>query len=328
MNFTLRTNFDKEFLLSKFPEEVYMEHYLGIPVKKGLVCNPLRRDNNPTASFYRNKQGELIFKDFGSTFYGNFINVVMEKYHCGYYEACDKIAEDFNLKSQTSNLKPIQIETKKFVYNGSSKIAIRYKDFSENELKWWAEYGISLPILKMYNVYSCEYVFVNGSVNSKSSNNFPIFGYYMGFKDKELWRIYFPKRSTYRFLSNTPASLIQGYTQLPDKGNLLVITKSMKDVMCLRSFGIYAIAPNSENLFVSDEVLEELRSRFNTIIVFYDNDLPGIMNMNKIKKQHKELLYFYIPRSYKAKDISDFTKMYGIKDTFNYINNYINNILK
>jgi len=93
----------------------------------------------------------------------------------------------------------------------------------------------------------------------------------------------------------------------------------MKDVMCLYSLGISAIAPNSENLFISDSVLEDLKSRFKYIVVFYDNDLPGLQNMQKIKNKHKELNYFYIPRHYKAKDISDFHREYGRDKTLKFI---------
>lgn len=54
----------KEMILSKVSEEQLMEHYLGIPVRKGLFKSPLRQDNNPTCAFYRNASGDLIFKDF------------------------------------------------------------------------------------------------------------------------------------------------------------------------------------------------------------------------------------------------------------------------
>lgn len=85
--------------------------------------------------------------------------------------------------------------------------------------------------------------------------------------------------------------------------------------MTLYAYGITAIAPNSENLFVTDSQLQKLKSRFKQIFVFYDNDLAGIQNMNKIKKAHPELSFLYIPRSYEAKDISDFRKKYGHKKT-------------
>lgn len=54
----------KTLILNKVREETLMEHYLGIPVKKGLFKSPLRNDSKPTCSFYRNRKGDLIFKDF------------------------------------------------------------------------------------------------------------------------------------------------------------------------------------------------------------------------------------------------------------------------
>lgn len=97
-------------------------------------------------------------------------------------------------------------------------------------------------------------------------------------------------------------------------GEYLVITKSLKDVMTLYSCNIPAIAPISENCFVTDAQYNKLRSKFKKIILFYDNDSAGISNMNKIKKKYPEVYVLFIPRNYNkkgAKDISDFYKLYG-----------------
>lgn len=322
LDFTFEPKITKSYLLSKYSEETYMEYYLGLKVTKGLFCSPLRKDNTPTCSFYKNKSGELIFKDFNGSFYGNFVNVVMEKFHVNYHQALKIIAEDFSLSNKhvDREVQPIKQSTTVFKDEGPANIRVEVKDFTKAELQWWGSYGITPDILKKYNVYSCKNVFLNGELfKTEYKDNF-MFGYYGGKKDKlELWRIYFPKQSTYRFLTNWLARKIQGYKQLPKTGKLCVITKSMKDVMCLYSLGINAIAPNSENLFVSDSVLEDLKSRFKYIVVFYDNDLPGLQNMQKIKNKHKDINCFYIPRHYEAKDISDFHKKYGRDKTLEFI---------
>ena len=67
MNFTFEPKITKGYLLSKYSEETYMEYYLGIKVKKGLFRSPLRQDNTPTCSFYRNKSGELISGEHGES---------------------------------------------------------------------------------------------------------------------------------------------------------------------------------------------------------------------------------------------------------------------
>ncbi len=151
-----------------------------------------------------------------------------------------------------------------------------------------------------------------------------IYGYYLGKKENlEQWRIYFPKRKDFRFLGNVSSKTIQGYRQLPKEGKLLVITKSMKDVMCLYSLGIPAIAPNSETQFVDDKTLENLKQRFKYIVLLYDNDLTGIKFANKIHKLHPELKIAIIPRSTGSKDISDFYRDHGRQQTLQLIKDSI-----
>lgn len=327
MDFSFQPKITKELILSRFSEEQLMEYYLHIPVKKGLFRSPLRRDKQPTCSFYRNKSGTLIFKDFATGQHLNVFDVVQSIFRCDYFEALRIIANDFGIVQDNAlhrnpgkiNLNPIKIKDKEI-----SKIQIEIQEFTDNELKWWGRYGITRDILRRFDVYSCKHVFLNDQLFAKSQQHCPIFGYYgKKYQGLELWRCYFPKRTSFRFITNWPSKKIQGYDQLPKKGKLLVITKSMKDSMCLYSCGITACAPNSENLFISDKVLEDLKSRFENIVVFYDNDRPGLYNMAKIRREHPELAYIFIPRRYGSKDISDFYKDHGRKETLNLIKIFI-----
>ena len=327
MDFSFQPKITKELILSRFSEEQLMEYYLHIPVKKGLFRSPLRRDKQPTCSFYRNKSGTLIFKDFATGQHLNIFDVVQSIFKCDYFESLRIIANDFGIVRNNAlhrnpgkiNLNPIKIKDKEI-----SKIQIEVQEFTDSELKWWGRYGISKDILKRFDVYSCKHVFLNDQLFAESQQHCPIFGYYgKKYQGLELWRCYFPKRTSFRFITNWPSKKIQGYDQLPKKGKLLVITKSMKDSMCLYSCGITACAPNSENLFIPDKVLEDLKNRFENIVVLYDNDRPGLYNMAKIRKEHPELTYVFIPKRYGSKDISDFYKDHGRKETLNLIKTFI-----
>lgn len=327
MDFQFQPKLTKELILSRFSEEQIMEFYLRIPIKKGLFRSPLRRDKEPTCSFYRSGKGDLIFKDFATGQHLNVFGVVQSLFNCDYFEALKIIANDFGIVRDKSitrnpgkiNSNPVQIKDKEM-----SKIQIEVQDFSELELKWWGKYGIDLNILKKFDVYSCKHLFLNGQLFAKSQQHCPIFGYYgKKYQGLELWRCYFPKRTSFRFITNWPSKKIQGYDQLPKRGKLLVITKSMKDVMCLYSCGITACAPNSETQFVSDSVLDDLKQRFRHIVVLFDNDETGISFMNKLKKKHPDLIYTWIPRHYNAKDISDYYKEYGRKETLNLIKEFV-----
>ena len=321
----------RELLLSKNSQETYFEHYLGVPVKKGLFRSPsvIRSDANPTCSFYKNKNNILMYKDFaGPTF--DFIGCVMYLFNCNYYNALRIIAHDFNIipiADIPRNPPKIQYTNTVLEKTSKSRIEVELKEFSEKELKWWEGFGISKNTLKKFQVYSVKSIFLNGVYFSSSSESSPIYGYYGGTASDgaELWRLYMPTKRNYRFLSNWSQEMIQGSKQLPKSGEFVVVTKSMKDVMSLYEFGITAIAPNSENLFLTEPQYNKIKSRFNQVYLLYDRDLPGVKSANKIRKKFKEVKVLLTP---KTKDFSDYVKKYGIMKTFKLVEEWLKNRMK
>jgi hypothetical protein len=302
----------KELLLSKYTQEIYMEHYLGVPVKKGLFCSPpiIRSDKQPTCAFYKNSRGILKFKDFaGPTF--DFVGAVQYINNCGYPKALKIIANDFGFIKDEKLIKtPIKKTyiSKPLEITERAKIQVEIQDFLEKELNWWKSFGISLPTLKKFKVYSIKNVFLNGFYHTSSSENSPIYGYFGGYDNQgnELWRLYMPNKRKYRFLSNWSATMLQGVKQLPKYGDIIVITKSMKDVMSLYEHGITAIAPNSENLIIAKNRINKMTNIYSRPFILFDNDLSGVQGAHKYKKSYNCSCIF-IKRKY-AKDISDLYK--------------------
>ena len=330
MNLSFEPKLTKELILSKFSEEQLMEYYLNIPVKKGLVRSPLREDKRPTCSFFRNNKGTLMFKDFATGQCLDIFSIVQQIFRCNYFEALRIIANDFGIiQSKTLqknpgkiNENPIKIEDKEI-----SKIQVEIQDFTELELKWWAKYGITPEILKKFNVYSCKHVFLNDQLFAKSQQHCPIFGYYgKKYHGLELWKIYFPKRTNYRFIGNYPSKKLQGYDNLPKSGKICVITKSQKDVMALYAYGIPACAPNSETIIPSEFIINDLTSRFGHVFALWDNDRTGVTFLNKIKKKYPQIKCLIIPRNLEAKDFSDLRAKYGYKKTKEFIIQYLQSI--
>lgn len=314
MEFKLDTapKITKEFLFSQISQETLMEHYLGVPVKKGLFVCPssIRKDTKPTCAFYKNNKGTLIFKDFAGIS-GDVTTVVMEIFQCSYYQSLRIIANDFGLLPYTK----MEVNPPKIQYTGnvldetkSADIQVELKEFSKKELEWWKEFGISLEILKKFKVFSIKSVFLNGNYFTGSSEKTPIYGYYWGknTKGEELWRIYMPTKTKYRFLSNWSSSMIQGIKQLPQSGNHLIITKSNKDVMTLYNLEINSIAPVSETIVISKNKMDKLQLSFNNVFCFYDNDLAGVKGAKKYNREYG-IKCIFIKRKY-AKDISDLWK--------------------
>ena len=327
---SLKPKITKDFILSKVNQESIMQHYTGNDVtSKKLVTSCLRSDNHVTVGYYKSKSGVLYMHDFATNEHLDCWNVVMRLYNCSFYKALNIIANDFGLSD--TNVVPTKINIiPEIKETESSIIQVQIKDFTDRELEWWKSFGINKKTLKKYHIFSVQHVFLNGELKFTSSEQCPIYGYYFG-KDKnkkELWKIYFPlskkDNKQIRFLNNLPAKKLQGYKQLKDSGNILVITKSQKDCMCFYEFGINAVAPSSESTFCSKEQINEFKKRFTHIIVMYDQDKAGKHNMHKIRLKYPELDYFVIPSYLKAKDFSDLVKLCGKEKTKELLNECLN----
>lgn len=305
----------KDYIFSKLKQEEIFEKYLGIKVQtKRHFTNPLRDDKRVTCKFkyYGNT---LIFTDFSGWFSGNCIKLVMFLFSLNYHKSLEKIKEDFLLTG--SSFISYNVEnTNTKVEQEKTKFIIVPRNFSKLDATYWSSYKISSKTLELFNVKAVKYLSIKGSK----------FKYYYNFKDpayvyfftNDDVKIYFPNRQQFRFLSNT--DLIQGYNQLPDKGDVLIITKSLKDVMCLYELGYNAIAFQNEIVIPKKEIIDELKTRFKKIFLFYDFDLTGIRTTNKIIKQY-EIDFIFLTNGkfgtidYGAKDISDYVKIKGLKNT-------------
>lgn len=69
------------------------------------------------------------------------------------------IAKDFGfIKGESPISKPV-VKQAEFKGDKQTFIQIEAQEFSEEELKWWNQYGITKPILNKYRIFSCRTVF-------------------------------------------------------------------------------------------------------------------------------------------------------------------------
>ena len=71
------------------------------------------------------------------------------------------------------------------------------------------------------------------------------------------------------------------------------------------------IAPDSENTMLKKDVMEELRNKYEKIIVMFDFDQAVIESMQKYKEKYPFIEITVLPMS---KDVSDSIKDYGAKE--------------
>lgn len=316
---------NKEKILNYINEYDIFKYYIRNFDKIGkLFRSELRVDKNPTCCIA--KIGDTLrYTDFGSEIKGiDCFNYVMLAYSVNYYQAIDQITIDFNLPLLTTgyrsytktNKEPVKynINLKDIPEVSTSQIEVKIREFSLEDKKYWYDkYQITVADLRKFQVYPIEYYIHNDQF---IKNRALTYGYYFGKHDFiHMWKIYCPnaRYSDIKWRTNCDSSYLQGYNQLPETGDLLFITKSLKDVIVLSKLKYNAVAPQAEFHLINEDTLQELKSRFKQIIILYDNDSPGI----KAASLHSEMYQLpniIIPKEFNAKDPSDYVEFYSYEE--------------
>ena len=292
-------------LLDKLTDYDIYSYYVG-QFKIGKLFNsPLRSDDkNPSFAIFKGMNGGLFFKDHGSGEGGNAIKFV-------------KLYKNINTKDELERelLRIVRkmnpnsgnvIRTYSYsVDSGPTDIGIVRQPFTDVDKRYWKQFHISIDTLKKFQVFSIKYFLCNRVVRGTYKETSPMYAY----KVDDKFKIYRPLASKYtKWRTNLTNRNVQGLSELPvEGGNLLIITKSLKDVMCLYEMGFNAIAASSETTFIPDDILDSLRHKWKNVIMLYDRDKTGMLESRKYSKQYK-LDALFVHKRFKAKDISDAVK--------------------
>ena len=306
----IKKNITLDWILSKVNVYDIYAHYIGEFKVGHIYKSPFRKDRNPSFGiFYSKSKNTLLFKDHGTGESGDIIKFVsLYTGILSYDDILYNIVEQLNIKPTT------KLDSSKiYLPEESTIIGIVRQNFSQTDIDYWNKFNISLQTLKKYKVDSIKYYLCNGIVKGIYKDDNPMYAYRI-FNAFKIYRPLAEKHAKWR--TNTSQYDIQGYEQLPKKGDLLVITKSLKDVMVLYEMGISAIAPSSESSFIPDTVLNDLLKRFKRVLILFDRDVTGVQQSRKISLK-TGLESILVPKRLKAKDISDAVASNGFETTKN-----------
>ena len=315
-----------DVILGKITEyDIFMYYCPSFKHLNKKFCSELREDKTPTASIVV-WNGNLLYKDFGHPDHAfNCFSYVQVKYNCTFIDALKVIDCDFNLNlsnktSETiftmgylgySRPQPKLVETHTLIQKKSRR-------WNQEDANFWRKYLVTKEILTMFAVEPISYFWVNSSRFTCKSITY-------AFKFNNRYKIYSPYEEKNKWLSNTKKTDVQGYNQLPNKGERLIITSSLKDVMCLYSAGYSSIAMQSEMQIPDEKLINELKERFTTIEILYDNDFDKASNPGQTMARKICDLYEFknicIPDKFKSKDPSDLVAKVG---SFNELKNILN----
>ena len=250
-------------------------------------CNPFRDDGNPSCFFKWSKVGNLYFIDYATQkIYYNPIDVACMRTGYGYPDILYKIEADFKIKQlNLEDKKQLELETSTFKKPELKPATIKVSTtkFNKKDLEYWKQFGITPSILSFYNVKKVSKAWISENLWYISNDIDPCYRY----KEKDKFKIYRPfadKKNKFR--TNYFGGILEGYEQLPHKGELLIITKGLKDVMTLHSMGLNAVAVRSENTPVSENAFNLLNNRFEKILIWFDADEAGIAGAEKLSQMY------------------------------------------
>ena len=315
----------KETVLERLDQAKIFERYLGFSVSLNTKYrNPLRPDDN-AGCFFKETYDRLYFCDYAHREYsGDCFRIIQIINNCDFYAALQIINIDFDLGLEDKYIEQLQykgqpangnvfLPNQRISKHKKVRIQIEHMPFLAEDLAYWNLFGIKQSTLEKFNVYSCYRSWINQVLYYQYTLVDPQYAYI--FPDDHV-KVYRPKvtNKEFKFRTNCPPHVIQGYEQLPGYGEHLIITSSMKDAMTLYECGYSAIAPQSENTIIPENLIEQFEHRFANITIFYDNDEPGL--------KHAQLLsdccgfnMISLPITSTTeglvKDPSDFYKSYG-----------------
>lgn len=301
-------------LLDKLDDYTIYSYYLGSFKPGKLMNSPLRNDDKvPSFAIFQAKGGALLFKDHGSGVAGNALKFL--KLYKG-IQTREELERELlrivrKMNPMRSEVKPTYAKT---VESGLTDIGIVRQPFTEVDKKYWKQFHISIDTLKRFNVFSIKYFLCNRVVRGTYREDNPMYAY----KVYDKFKIYRPLASKYtKWRTNLTNRHVQGLSELPyEGGNLLIITKSLKDVMCLYEMGFSAIAASSETTFIPKDILRLLRRKWKHIIILYDRDKTGMKTAREYSKQY-HLDAIFVHKRFGAKDISDAVRdngFFAVKD--------------
>lgn len=256
--------------------------------KEKLYCAPYRDDQNGDC-YFENYDDTLWFVDFTMNPPPmdciDFISKVINE---SYVDALKYINNHFSLglgdnfgapKEEVYEVEIKKVEIKKSLLREIKPIIILSRPFENRDRIFWEPYGITKDNLIEDKVLPIKlYRFTSRKGDICTVTPFDITYAYTDFPDNKV-KIYRPHGDKLsKWLTNCTQNDVGGLNELPESGDLLIITKSYKDYRVLKNKKLNCIWFQNEAVIPNSQILKDLTERFKRIVVWFDNDVTGLTN--------------------------------------------------
>lgn len=310
-----------ESLIERIPEADIASYYLPDLVEiPEVISSPLRKDEHPSFRIFSPDGVKVRFYDYATKEQGGIIDLVMRMFGLSFQGALEKIDKDI-VKSRTKNINPRTAKGKLVIKADHSEYSIRTKmrKWESWDFEYWNSYGVPEKWLKAADIYPISHIFIvseTGYIKTVVADKYAYT--FIERKDGIITeKVYQPyNKDGFKWRSGHDASVWDLWTKLPGNGEIVIITSSRKDALCIwAQTGIPSVSLQGEGMRIKPQVMQELKDRFKKVFVLYDNDSHKEINNGRIdgKKIADEfgVIQIEIPDSYECKDTSDLYHQYG-----------------
>lgn len=263
-------------ILEEVDEYLLYCFYLGFNPEmrvryKSPVRDPRNADDNASWSLFTNTSRlsrEYAWKDSGTGEFGDIYKLVMMKYGCKNRAiAIEKVKQDFLVGNGTEFARQIIAAPKNV---DPAHIKLKSRAFDHGDLEWWFERtGAGEDRLNRFCVRRVKYYWMYDHQNTPSFCNDRVYSY----RIYDHYQLYFPHRDRdRRFRNDFNDEHLLGFNQLRYQSDILIITKSMKDIITLDTMDFEAVSPRGEHTPIPAKFMEFLKTKYKFIVTLFDND--------------------------------------------------------
>lgn len=309
----------KEDILTKTTEASILQYYLGIKSIPIVMNSPFREDKKPSFGIYTKDGSKIYFKDFANGESGDSFTLLSKLWGLSFRDTLIKIYNDI---PRFSVVAYVNKSTNKGIYISSdSELKCKIREWNKDDLDYWNSYGISKEWLEYADVYpiSHKIIIKDGKKYTYAADKYA-YAYVEKKEGKVTLKIYQPfNKKGYKWSNKHDSSVISLWTKVPSYGDIICICSSLKDALCLwANTGIPSIAVQGEGYSISQTAINELKNRYKSVYILFDNDPPGIedgLKLSSITGFTNIVLPRYEEYS-NPKDISDLYKAINDKKKF------------
>lgn len=334
-----RCNVDKSYILDRVSEAQIASFYLGINEIPTIISSPLRTDNHPSFWIYSPDGKKVRYYDFAKKdVRGGIFDLLVNKLGKSFLDTLNDV------HSHIKDISSCHITVEKSNTISESEVAHKLpvkvrsvqRKWQEYDFKYWESYGIPRNWIIHSDTYPISHIITTTKSGWQRVTKADKYAYtFVEMKDgKPTEKVYQPfNKNGFKWRNSHDKSVWDLWTKLPPRGEKLIITSSRKDALCIwANTGIPSVSLQSETASIKPQVMQQLKDRFKTIYILYDNDFkneaetgsnPGREAAKSIAEAFG-ITQIEIPSTYGAKDSSDLFKLRGKAVFVEVINRLIN----